>query len=318
MKVVCIGEMLIDFVCTDIDAGLITGEQFVKKPGGAPANVAAAVGRLGGDVLFFSAVGDDAFGHFLVKEIMQYGVDVSHIQYTATPTTLAFVSLANDGERDFIFNRGADAELVLSPEQQTLIDKDTVLHLGAATALLDGPLFNTYTAVARQASLQGNIISFDPNYRADLWPGQAHEFVARCQPFLDVAHMVKVSEEELTLLTGQADYVIGAAALLKHGVQLVFVTLGSQGCFVATPDTHFIVPAYKIDALDSTGAGDAFIGTMLQQIASVGHLPCEPAAVTDMVRYASKVSAIVCTKMGAMNAIPTPQEVEKFVFKPNN
>ena len=125
--------------------------------------------------------------------------------------------------------------------------------------------------------------------------------------------MVKVSDEELELLTGQKDIEQGAQQLLDKGPEVIFVTLGAKGCYVATHEEHFIVPPYQIDVQDTTGAGDAFIGAILYQVAVQGwHTDKEH--LTSYVQFASKVGGLVCSKLGAMTALPTLEQVNSTVF----
>ena len=315
MKVICIGEILIDFVCTQVNVGLKSGVDFVKKAGGAPANVAACIGHLGGDVEFVGAVGDDPFGHFLLEGLQQYRVKTDYAQVLSSSTTLAFVSLADEGEREFTFNRGADEQLILNDSNiDTLLDNG-ILHLGSATALLGGNLFASYLKIARRANTNGNLIVFDPNYRIDLWKNNVEQFKERCEDFLVLADVIKVSEEELELLTGIVEQKEACNALHKKGVSLIFVTLGKHGCLVSQNGEQYIVPAYEIKAVDTTGAGDSFIGAILYQMANnpdIGNLYEE--SMQEFVSFAQKVSAKVCSKVGAMTALPSLEEVYTTAF----
>lgn len=315
MKVICIGEMLIDFVCTQVNSGLKNGCDFIKKPGGAPANVAACIAHLGGDARFVGAVGNDPFGHYLIDSLQSYKVNVDSVQMLSTPTTLAFVSLADEGEREFIFNRGADELLSLTEQEQEVLLDNAIVHLGSATALLGGALYESYLATATLANLKGNLIVFDPNYRMDLWKDNIELFKERCAIFMEMADVVKVSEEELTLLTGIIDHRKACYVLHDQGVKLVFVTLGKEGCLVSQNGTQYIVPAYQIDVVDTTGAGDSFIGAILYQMANnQGMDTLFSDQMLDFVKFAGKVSGNVCSKLGAMTALPTLDEVNNAHF----
>jgi fructokinase len=315
--VICLGELLIDFVCTDIGQNLQRGEHFLKKPGGAPANVAAAVARLGGNGVFVGSVGQDPFGDFLRQYIADFGVNTEHVAQVASPTTLALVAIDADGERDFAFNRGADAELALSQAQCQALATDNIVHFGAATALLPGKLQQSYRDLLAEAVAQRAIISFDPNFRDALWGDHTEAFVAQCQPFIDAADLIKVSDEECLMLTGAADLEHGSRQLALQSGGLVLVTLGAKGCLVSTEHEQFVVPAFVIEVLDTTGAGDAFIGACLYQIAKDGALPRGQQAITEMVKFGNKVSGLVCSALGPMTALPTLDEVmaQEFVEK---
>ncbi|MFW8590981.1 carbohydrate kinase family protein [Glaciecola sp. 2405UD65-10] len=318
MKVVCIGEMLIDMVCTDTNQGLVNGVNYLKKSGGAPANVAAAIGKLGGTAHLVAAVGNDPFGTFLVNEIAQYNVNTNYVSVLPMSTTLAFVSLADDGQREFAFNRGADEQLSLDAEALSFLSSDSILHIGSATALLGGPLNDTYLAITKAAHKNGNTICFDPNFRIGLWEGKEAEFIEACTPYFKMADIVKVSDEELELFTKTNDMEAGCQYFHDLGVKIVLVTLGGDGCLISQNGKSTRVPAYKIKAVDTTGAGDSFIGAVLYQLSQ--HPADNTFYANDMasfVAFAGKVSALVCSSLGAMSALPTLAEVEAITFEIN-
>lgn len=315
MKVICIGEMLIDFVCTDTNSGLVNGVNYVKKSGGAPANVAACIGKLGGEPVLVGSVGKDPFGEFLLNQVKEYSVNTDHVAALASSTTLAFVSLADNGEREFAFNRGADEQLTLDSETITILLDNSILHLGSATALLGGALGKSYLNIAQQAKSNGNIICFDPNFRIDLWRGQETKFRDICNTYFALADIVKVSDEELVLLSQKDDMAAGCQHLHDLGVKVVLVTLGPDGCLISQNGQQYIVPAYEINAVDTTGAGDSFIGAMLFQMAQRG--PSENFYQDDFkgfIEFAGKVSGLVCAKIGAMTALPSLADVESMAF----
>ncbi|MEP1386137.1 MAG: carbohydrate kinase [Paraglaciecola sp.] len=315
MKVICVGEMLIDFVCTDTNMGLVNGVNYVKKSGGAPANVAASIGKLGGEALLVASVGSDPYGEFLVQEVQKYHVNTDYVNTLPMSTTFAFVSLADNGEREFAFNRGADEQLELTATEVSELTDNSILHLGSATALLGGSLSESYLALAKAAKSKGNTICFDPNYRIDLWRGREQEFKDACSTYFKMADMVKVSDEELTLLSGQEDMKAGCQFFHDLGVKMILVTLGPEGCLVSLNGQQTIVPAYEINAVDTTGAGDSFIGALLFKMAQAA--PGDKFYADDIeefVAFAGKVSGLVCSSIGAMSALPTLSEVESMDF----
>ncbi|WP_414829973.1 carbohydrate kinase family protein [Alteromonas sp. H39] len=315
-KVICIGEALIDFVCTDVGENNTDREVYLRKPGGAPANVSACIGRLGGHAEFIGAVGDDAFGDYLIETLKKYHVGVSGTQKVSVPTTLAFVTLQDNGEREFIFHRGADAEFVFSEEDDGGQYSNDIFHFGSATAFLDGSLQDAYFAMAERCRENNSLVCFDPNYRVDLWKSRLEIFKAKCNAFFKLADVVKVSEEELQLLTGESDLQVGCSVIHKLGVGIIFVTMGSKGCHLSTNQEAHTIPAFKINAIDTTGAGDAFIGAMLFKLASFDSVDCMTVKeLRDAVMFAQKVSATVCEKMGAMTALPTESEVQSREFE---
>jgi len=303
----CIGELLIDFVAEKQGNHLSKASEFTKKAGGAPANVACAISKLGGKSKFIGCVGNDPFGEFLLDVLEKNGVDISFVQLSKTFTTLAFVSLAEDGERDFVFSRGADKELVYDSSLKNSF-KGNLVHLGAATALLGGDLEKAYGRYFFDALTQDAFISFDPNFRGDLWRDQENLFVKKCMPFIEKAHLCKFSLEEAQLLSGKKDLYEASKVLHEIGTKIITITLGKRGTFVSTPEMKRTVPSIDVKPMDTTGAGDAFIGCLLQQIASLQN-PNEilenSNLLLKMVENANKAGAITTTNYGAIPSLPT-------------
>jgi fructokinase len=315
-SVICIGELLIDFFCTDVDIDLVTGQHFEKQAGGAPANVCATIVKLGGSALFSGKVGNDPFGNFLKNTLDEVNVDTSMLVLDDEhPTTLAFVSLKANGERDFVFNRGADAFLTENDLDKKRIMDAGILHFGSATALLTVPFQSTYLNIMQAAKGEGKFISFDPNYRIDLWKGRIDDFIKLSQKGIAIADFVKVSDEELMIISGMNDREDGIAMLHELGAKVVAVTLGKEGTMVSNRQRIEIVPSVKVDSIDSTGAGDAFVGATLYQLA-IGEEPKRLLEnfeqLKNIISFSNKVGAIVCTKVGAISALPTQEEVHQF------
>lgn len=315
-QILCIGELLIDFICSDVNVGLDEGINFVKKAGGAPANVGVAISKLGGKAFFAGKVGEDAFGEFLKDMLTENGVDTSMlIQDKYSNTTLAFVSLKSNGERDFIFNRGADELHRYEEINEEIVENCKILHFGSATALLGGPSKETYIKVMELAKDKGKFISFDPNYRTDLWKGRHDEFVQISKECIITADFVKVSDEEIKLISGQQDLYKGLEVLHALGAGVIAVTLGKEGTLISNGAQCKIVQSIKIKSIDSTGAGDAFVGAFLYQLGESGN---SKSTVKDFGRlqgitaFANKVGAIVCTKLGAISSIPTLDELNNY------
>jgi len=315
--IACIGELLIDFFCTDIDVSLVKGKSFEKKAGGAPANVAATVAKHGGAAYFVGKVGEDTFGTFLEQSLLAAKVKTDHLLKTnLAKTTLAFVSLDSSGERDFEFMRGADGLLEEQDLNQTLIDSMHTLHFGSATALLTDPFRKTYINMMKKGKQRQQFIAFDPNYRSDLWGKDQPAFVEWVYQCLPYANYVKVSEEELYLLTQQEDMAEAVDRLHDEGVALVTVTLGKKGTYVSTRDFKKVISSIKVEAVDSTGAGDAFVGALLSQLSTYTQ-PLEvikdEAVLTEMITYANVTAALVCTKVGAIESIPEANKVLDYI-----
>ena len=312
MKTVfCIGELLIDFVAENQGNDLSKANKFTKKPGGAPANVACAIAKLGGSSKFIGAVGNDPFGTFLLDVLEQNNVDISLAQRSKTFTTLAFVSLAEDGERDFVFSRGADKKLKYDAALRKSFNSN-IVHLGAATALLGGGLEEAYSRYFFDALTQNSFISFDPNFRSDLWKGEEEIFIKKCKTFIEKAHLCKFSLEEAQLLSGENDLESACNVLHEIGTPLITVTLGGDGTLVSTSTQKTKVTSIKVKPIDTTGAGDAFIGCLLYQISTLKN-PDQVLEDTDlllkMVTKANIAGAITTTGYGAIPSLPDQEEL---------
>lgn len=314
-SIICIGELIIDFFCTDVEIDLVEGRNFQKQAGGAPANVCATISKLGGTALFSGKVGNDPFGHFLKQTLEEAKVDTSMlVMDDHHPTTLAFVSLKADGERDFVFNRGADALLEQEDLDKDKLNEATVYHFGSATALLSDPFQSTYLNAMKTANNKGKFISFDPNYRLDLWKNDIHIFIDLAKQGISFADFVKVSEEELKIITGKNDLSEGTSSIHQLGAKIVAVTLGKEGTYLSTKERSEIIPSVEVKSIDSTGAGDSFVGATLYQLAKEHpHKVMEDfEQLKKAVTFSNKVAALVCTKVGAISAIPTMEEVLNF------
>lgn len=313
-KVYCIGELLVDMVAEGQGKDLSKAVQFTKKAGGAPANVAVAVSRLGGKGGFIGAVGRDPFGEFLMHTLAEEGVDIRHAQRVQEFTTMAFVSLDSNGERDFVFSRGADKELKYD-SQLVSVFGGQVLHFGAATAFLGGGLETAYNQYLKEASASGCLVSFDPNYREDLWKEGTDHFIHHSRRFLKRAHFVKMSLEEARLITGQDELEAACAFMHDLGVICVTITLGHQGTYLSVKGEAQLISSIDVSVVDTTGAGDAFVGCVLWQLASTG----DPFAVINdlsrmkhIVSRGNRAGAYTVRSHGAIPALPSLADIEEF------
>ncbi|QCX02075.1 carbohydrate kinase [Aggregatimonas sangjinii] len=314
-KVFCIGELLIDFVAENQGSDLSKATIFTKKPGGAPANVACAIAKLGGTSSFVGCVGNDPFGSYLLNVLKENHVDVSLAQRSKTFTTLAYVSLSENGERDFVFSRGADKELQYDSSLKKDI-KGNMLHLGAATALLGGPLEKTYGRYFFDALTQGAFISFDPNFRGDLWKEEEDLFIKKCMPFIEKSHLGKFSLEEARLLSGKTDLNACCDILHEIGTKIIAITLGAEGTLLSTANSKLTIPSVSVKPVDTTGAGDAFIGCLLQQISTLKDTETileNTDLLVKMVENANKAGAITTTNFGAIPSLPTQEQLRALV-----
>ena len=306
MKILCIGEALIDMICTDTGSSLSKGEHFLKKSGGAPTNVAAAIGALGGDVLLSAKVGADPFGQQLIDVMKDFGVSTEWmLKDKDSFTTFAFVSLMKDGERDFVFNRGADGQLNESDIEGIYLDECSIIHFGSATAFLPGALQDAYKSLLQKALNKNIFISFDPNYRHLLFKNNTEVFIEQSWNFMRQCHFFKVSDEEAILITGSAS-VFDAATILSEKTNAAFaITLGKEGTMLVHQTNKITVPSISVKPIDTTGAGDAFVGAVLYQLSKYSLqriLALSTEEWKEIIYNGNKAGARTCEYMGAMEA----------------
>lgn len=306
MKVLCIGEALIDMICTDRGSRLADGQHFLKKAGGAPANVAAAIAALGGKVDMAAKVGKDPFGQHLIDLLNEMGVSTQWmIQDPNSFTTFAFVSLMEDGERDFYFNRGADGQLSISDLADLNLNEYSIVHFGSATGFLPGPLQATYIDLLNKAKAAGALISFDPNYRHLLFPNNTNSFITQSWHFIQACDFFKLSDEEAMLITGLTSVQAAADALRAKTKAIFAITLGKEGTLLSTSQGTELIGSIPITPIDATGAGDAFVGAVLYQLldTKAADLPSLSLdAWRNIITNANKAGARTCEYMGAMEA----------------
>lgn len=315
------GELLIDFVSTQ--SGVTPGQAaaFQKAAGGAPANVAVGIARLGYRAGFLGQVGDDDFGHFLADTLAETGVDTGGLRFSAEArTALAFVALRADGERSFMFYRHPSADMLWRPE-----DVDAgyaagtrIFHHGSIS-LISEPSRSATLAALEHARGGGALISYDPNLRLALWPTieAARGGIMAAWPYAD---LIKVSEEELAFLSGETDLERGARALWTNRLRLLAITRGPAGCAYFTPDSNGAVPGFKVNPVDTTGAGDGFVAGLLAGLldrmapgSARRALPWNQATLEHAVRLGNAVGALTTTQKGAIPALPTRPAVEAFI-----
>lgn len=305
-KILCVGEALIDMICTDKGSALSDGENFLKKPGGAPTNVAAAIAALGGDAWLAAKVGADPFGKHLIDVMQNFGVSTKYvIEDKDHFTTFAFVSLLKNGERDFYFNRGADGELTTDEVDTIDLDDFSIAHFGSATGFLPGALQITYQSLYQKALTQNLFISFDPNYRHLLFQHNVQSFIDQSWNFLTGCHFFKVSDEEALLLTGRNSLVDAADDFIEKTKAVFAITLGREGTLLGLNGATTIVPSITVKAVDTTGAGDAFVGALLYQLSKIEKSKMQKLKPEDwqkIIVNANKAGARTCEYLGAMEA----------------
>jgi len=310
--VVALGELLIDFACQSVDEkGYPT---MAAHPGGAPANFLAALAKFGAKAALLGKVGTDAFGKMLTATLQEADISTEGLIFDDNFfTTLAFVTFDETGDRAFSFARkpGADTQISFEELKLDMIDEAKILHISCVYDKGD-PGYDAVDFALDYAQKNGKIISCDPNYRPGRWDpasGYAREYY---REILSRCHLIKVSEEEMSIVTGVAEDQVeeGAKLLMELGVEkkAVFVTLGSKGAYYITPEEQGYVPGFKVDAVDTTGCGDSFMGSMHYFMCYEPDMP-----MAEKVRRANAVGALCALTHGAFDAMPTPEELEAFL-----
>ena len=311
MSVLSFGELLIDFVALEMGVTVGDASGFIKAPGGAPANVAAAVARLGYKSAFMGQVGDDPFGRHLAGVLAAEDVNIEGLTFSEEArTALAFVSNTADGDRSFMFYRHPSADMLMRPEdvKTSVIDAGDVFHYGSIT-LIHEPAKSALLMALEHAVAGGKFVSYDPNLRLPLWES-AEAAKAGMISGLDYANLLKISDEELEFLTGGDD----VAPLWRERMELICVTCGPGGALVHLRDGGTIKhDGYSVSARDTTGAGDAFMAAML--IGILEHRDDYAARLPEILDFANAVGALTCLKEGAIPSLPSMAEARAFLAR---
>lgn len=319
--VVCFGEMLIDFVPTVGGVSLAEAPAFKKAPGGAPANVAVGISRLGGSAAFIGKVGADDFGYMLADILKQNNVDNSGMRFEPTArTALAFVTLRADGEREFLFFRHPSADMLLHESELdiNLIKKARIFHYGSIS-LIDEPCRSAHLAAMGIAKKSGCFLSYDPNLRLPLWPSE-EAAQKGIMSIWDQADFIKISEDEIRFLTGGDDPDDDNVVLNKlfhPNLKLLVVTEGSEGCRYFTKEFKGRVAGVKVKPVDTTGAGDAFVSGIVNSLASDLNIIQDEKRLREALLFANATGALTVTERGAIPALPTKEAVLQFLQKHN-
>ncbi len=315
--VTALGELLIDFTPSghsEKGNGL-----FETNPGGAPANVLVALSRLNKKTAFIGKVGHDQFGQMLKGVLVDQKIDTTNLLFSKTVnTTLAFVHLDEKGDRSFSFYRNPGADIMLEEAEinEDTIKQSRIFHFGSIS-LTDEPAASaTFTALG-YAKKHKVTISYDPNFRIPLWRS-LDDAKRQILVGFEYADIVKISEEELEFLTGYCDVVKGTEVLQEQfGTAVIFVTLGSEGCFYRSKTFYGSKEGYQVNVVDTTGAGDAFLGGALSQILEMNkpldHLT--EVDIEEIVTFANAVGALTTEGKGGIPSIPTIEQVERFLKK---
>jgi fructokinase len=309
-KIVALGEVVSDIYrgegSSDVEL------PFTARPGGAPANVAVAAARLGSEAAFVGSVGEDLFGDLILRTLEAEGVDTSAVRRCEPPTrtSIAFVEISG-GERSFTFYRSdpaADELLSAEDVSEEALSWASFVNFGSIPLIKDPARSAIHRAVELAEELDIPV-AFDVNFREHLWESAeaAREVV---NPLLDRSQIVKLSDDEISPLLGTQRAEEAAKILLDRGVALVFVSLGPEGAFYATKNFEGEVPSFEVEVLDPTGAGDAFLAAALVRL-SEGEWDEE--TVRKAARRGTAAGTIACTDYGAMRALPTKDELDRFL-----
>jgi sugar/nucleoside kinase (ribokinase family) len=300
-----LGEILIDF--TPAGRSENGFPLFEANPGGAPANVMVALQRLGKKTAFIGCVGKDEFGRQLANTLTAEGVDTTGLVFSDVHTTVAFVHLAENGERSFSFCRNPGADMMLRKQDVPLeiISSSRIFYFGSLS-MTAGPSREAAAAALRHAWNQGIVICYDPNLRPPLWHSQ-DEAKRRILDGMAYAGIVKVSEEELAFLTGSADLSEGAKLLSReYKIPLLFVTAGKEGSYAFCGDHSAYMPGLKVPAIDTTGCGDAFFAGVLFCVLQndLQYTGLTEAELEDMLKFGNTMGALAATRKGGLPAMP--------------
>ncbi len=310
-----LGECLID--CVPEGVNELGVPLFGANPGGAPANLLAMFSRLGGKTAFIGKVGDDGFGSALRRNLDDAGIESSSLltdkRYN---TTLAMVQLDSNGDRSFSFYRKGCADVMLQFEEidKSVLEGCSVFHFGSVS-LTDEPARTATLKAAEYAKQNGAIISYDPNFRPLLWDDteEAEAFMKKGALLADI---IKVSDDELKLITGETDYLLGAEMLIAGGASLVFVTLGESGAFYCNKNASGLLETYDVRVVDTTGSGDAFFGAVLWKLKGKSLseiIVLSKSELEDITDFGNAAGSLTATKKGAIPAMPALSEIEKLL-----
>ncbi|KAL9993107.1 putative fructokinase [Helianthus debilis subsp. tardiflorus] len=310
--IVCFGEMLIDFVPDTAGVSLAESQGFLKAPGGAPANVACSISKLGGSAAFIGKVGKDEFGYMLADILKKNGVNAEGVLFDEhARTALAFVTLKKDGEREFMFYRNPSADMLLKESElkMDLIKKAKIFHYGSIS-LITEPCRSAHMAAMKAAKQAGVLLSYDPNVRLPLWPS-AEAARQGIKSIWNEADFIKVSDDEVEFLTQKSpDNEEAIKSLWHDGLKLLVVTDGEKGCRYYTKSFKGKVPGYSVKAIDTTGAGDSFVGSLLVSMAKDTSIFTDEAKLKQALAFSNACGAICTTKKGAIPALPTVSDAQ--------
>ncbi|MBW3111235.1 carbohydrate kinase [Bacillus sp. MCCB 382] len=312
--IISLGEALIDFIPLDEQSAT-----YQKSPGGAPANVAVGLARLGARSTFLGKVGKDLLGEYLKETLTVYGVRPNQLLMTSDVRTgVVFVTNGKEGERsfDFYIDPSADRFLEVDDIDEGDLITHKILHFGSIS-LISSPAKEATQHAVKVAKENGLIISYDPNIRLGLWDSEKYA-LETIKNMLNEVDVLKISDDELQFITGEKEIEAGVSNLSNaYNIPLMIITMGSEGSYVYVGGARQYVPAMKVQAVDTTGAGDAFVSGILYSIndykGNIESISLEEAA--RMARFAAVSGALAASTKGAMTALPSLEEVKSHLEK---
>lgn len=307
--VTALGELLIDLTQNGISA---QGNPILEaNPGGAPCNVLACLSKMGHKTAFIGKVGKDGFGEQLTRGLVETGIDTTGLMYDeSVHTTLAVVHTYADGDRDFSFYRNPGADMMLRAEEvdDEIIKNSKIFHFGSLS-MTDEPCRSAHLHALKVAEEAGILRSYDPNLRPPLWPDLdvAKENILALMSHCDI---LKISDNEIQWLSGKENYDEGIAWLRSQfDIPLIFLTLGKDGSRAYCGDVRVEVPGFKMNTIETTGAGDTFFGSVLHHVLAKGFRPYTAQELSEMLTFANAAAALVTTRRGALRVMPSAEEI---------
>jgi len=314
--ITCIGEVLVDFLSTKRTVDISRAPGFLKFAGGASANVAVGLAKLGIRSAFVGAVGDDSFGKFLGRQLQHHHVEISGLKFMkGFRTRLAFISLNRTGEREFEFweRHPADCQLKQSDIHMKKLLQSDIVHI-SSFLLLQEPSRSTALSIADTLTRKRRVVSFDPNLRLSLW--DSHEIARRLHlEMIERCSILKMNETEALFLTRKKTLSAAVKALSLCGPQLIVVTMGKTGCLFWSKFGFSFVKGFHVQTVDTTGCGDGFLSGLLSGIVQ-SKKTLERLSLAELYmicRYANAVGAMTASKRGAIDALPSFTQVRKFL-----
>ncbi|XP_014490243.1 probable fructokinase-7 [Vigna radiata var. radiata] len=316
--IVCFGEMMMNLVPTVLPMSLAEAAAYKKFPSGATANVAVGISRLGVSAAFIGKVGNDEFGCLLSDILKQNGVDSSGLLFDDDArTALAFYALKSNGEPEFMFYRNPSADMLLRPQEidLSLIKKATIFHYGSVS-LITEPCRSAHLAAMSVAKVSGCILSYSPNLALPLWSSKeaARQGIMSIWNYADI---IKVSVDELRLLIEGDDPYDDKVIMMKlyhYNLKLLVVTEGGRGCRYYTKDFKGRLAGFKVEVVDTTGAGDSFVAGLLSIVAAHNHIYKDEKRLREALDFANACGAVTVTRRGAIPSLPTKDVVLRLLF----